>query len=170
VIPRCTGPSPASQYSPRPVTSGQRQRTVALVFSVPFFLRCAGGCASVFAAQGGFGTCYEVKEVSTGDVLAVKIAPKKQLDVSKSKRRHLQDEIQIHSSLSVRPALASLRALWPPLEPNASSRVQHSHVVQCIRVFEDMANLYILLEYCPNRVRTPRPCFFLALTAVRTFF
>ena len=93
MIPRCTGPSPASQYSPR-VTSGQRQRTVALVFSVPFFLRCAGGCASVFAAQGGFGTCYEVKEVSTGDVLAVKIAPKKQLDVSKSKRRHLQDEIK----------------------------------------------------------------------------
>lgn len=53
-------------------------------------------------AQGGFGTCYEVKEVSTGDILAVKIAPKKHLDASQSKRRHLQDEIQIHSSLSVR--------------------------------------------------------------------
>lgn len=53
--------------------------------------------------QGGFGTCYEVKEVSTGDVLAIKIAPKKYLDASKSKRRHLQDEITIHSSLSVRP-------------------------------------------------------------------
>jgi serine/threonine protein kinase len=52
--------------------------------------------------QGGFGTCYEVKEVSTNDVLAIKIAPKKHLDASKSKRRHLQDEIQIHSSLSVR--------------------------------------------------------------------
>ena len=26
--------------------------------------------------------------------------------------------------------------------------------MQCIRVFEDMANLYILLEYCPNRVRS----------------
>ena len=52
--------------------------------------------------QGGFGTCYEVKEVSTDAILAIKIAPKKILDSSKSKRRHLQDEIQIHSSLSVR--------------------------------------------------------------------
>lgn len=30
---------------------------------------------------------------------------------------------------------------------------QHVYVCNCIRVFEDMANLYILLEYCPNRVR-----------------
>ena len=74
-------------------------------------------------AQGGFGTCYEVKEVSTGDVLATKLVKKSVIDSSKSKRRHLQDEISIHTSLS------------------------HPHVVQCMRVFEDMAYLYILMEY-----------------------
>ena len=37
-------------------------------------------------------------------------------------------------------------------------RPQHAHVCNCIRVFEDMANLYILLEYCPNRVRACLNC------------
>jgi hypothetical protein len=76
----------------------ERERTVA---------RCCDPDRSWAAAdvsQGGFGTCYEVTEVSTDNVLAIKIAPKKHLDASKSKRRHLQDEIQIHSSLSVRIA------------------------------------------------------------------
>ena len=65
--------------------------------------------------------------MSTGDVLATKLVKKSVIDSSKSKRRHLQDEISIHTSLS------------------------HPHVVQCMRVFEDMAYLYILMEYCPNR-------------------
>ena len=72
-------------------------------------------CSEPLTAQGGFGTCYEVKEVSTDEILAIKIAPKKHLDASQSKRRHLQDEIQIHSSLSVRIRGPARNGKWHDL-------------------------------------------------------
>jgi serine/threonine protein kinase len=77
--------------------------------------------------RGAFAVCFEVTEVSTKKKLAVKVVSKKTLNESRSKRRHLQDEITIHKSLV------------------------HPHVLHFHRCFEDEAQLYILLELCENR-------------------
>uniref|UniRef100_A0A8B9LD34 Polo-like kinase 2a (Drosophila) n=1 Tax=Astyanax mexicanus TaxID=7994 RepID=A0A8B9LD34_ASTMX len=81
------------------------------------------GC---LCSQGGFAKCYELTDLSSGKVYAVKIIPHTR--VSKPHQREKIDrEIELHRTL------------------------HHKHIVQFYHHFEDKENIYILLEYCSRR-------------------
>ena len=80
--------------------------------------------------QGGFGLVYKVhieKEIP-GDVrtYAIKIFSKKLLKEDQEKASIVLNEIRIHRSL------------------------RHEHICKYEHCFEDIDNVYILMEYCPN--------------------
>ncbi|CCD23928.1 polo kinase CDC5 NDAI_0C02680 [Naumovozyma dairenensis CBS 421] len=77
-----------------------------------------------FLGEGGFARCFQIKDES-GKIFAAKTVAKISIKSEKTKRK-LLSEIQIHKSM------------------------KHSNIVQFIDCFEDDANVYILLEICPN--------------------
>jgi len=79
-----------------------------------------------FLGRGGFAKCYELKNFSTGEVLAGKVIAKSQLKKSDQKEKICQ-EITIHRSL------------------------KHKHVVGFHDYFEDNNHIYIILEICNKR-------------------
>eukprot|EP01035_Chromulina_nebulosa_P020569 gene20569-26675_t len=75
--------------------------------------------------KGGFGRCYVGTVVSSKAIYALKIVPKSNLVKSKAKQK-LQSEIKIHRDL------------------------RNQHIVRFDRHFEDIHNVYIVLELCSN--------------------
>ncbi|KAG9262981.1 serine/threonine-protein kinase PLK2 [Astyanax mexicanus] len=83
-------------------------------------------CRGKVLGKGGFAKCYELTDLSSGKVYAVKIIPHTR--VSKPHQREKIDrEIELHRTL------------------------HHKHIVQFYHHFEDKENIYILLEYCSRR-------------------
>eukprot|EP00826_Nyctotherus_ovalis_P020041 TRINITY_DN1625_c0_g3_i2.p1 TRINITY_DN1625_c0_g3~~TRINITY_DN1625_c0_g3_i2.p1 ORF type:complete len:635 (-),score=138.40 TRINITY_DN1625_c0_g3_i2:74-1978(-) len=76
--------------------------------------------------KGGFAKCYEVRELSTGKVLAAKVIEKSTLSRSRA-RQKLQSEVAIHKSMN------------------------HSRIVHFENYFEDSQRAYILLELCSSQ-------------------
>lgn len=76
--------------------------------------------------KGGFARCYELTDISSGIKFAGKIISKKNLIKPKAQQK-LITEIKIHKKL------------------------EHRHVVQFHRYFEDAQYVYIVLERCTNQ-------------------
>lgn len=80
-----------------------------------------------FFSQGGFAKCYEIIDVETDDVFAGKIVSKK-LMIKHNQKEKTAQEITIHRSLN------------------------HPNIVKFHSYFEDVQNIYIVLELCKKRV------------------
>ena len=78
-----------------------------------------------YLGKGGFARCYEVRDLDSGNVLAIKIIEKEILNKYRAKQK-LQSEIKIHRSLN------------------------HPSVVYFEGNFEDTHRVCILLELCKN--------------------
>ncbi len=76
--------------------------------------------------QGGFAKCYELKEKSSGNLLAGKIVPKSLLQ-KQHQREKMSQEITLHKTLN------------------------HKFVVKLFSYFEDSNFVYIILELCRRR-------------------
>ena len=76
--------------------------------------------------RGGFAKCYEITNFETKKLSAVKIISKKSLSKPGAPRKILS-EISIHKILD------------------------HENVVKFEHFFEDKANIYIIIEKCPNQ-------------------
>lgn len=79
-----------------------------------------------FLGKGGFAKCYELTDADTKEIFAGKIVPKSLL-VKQHQKDKMTQEISIHRSVS------------------------HKHIVKFHSFFEDMDNVYILLELCRRR-------------------
>ncbi|XP_048004772.1 serine/threonine-protein kinase polo isoform X2 [Leguminivora glycinivorella] len=79
-----------------------------------------------FFGKGGFAKCYEIQHTGTKEVFAGKIVPKTMM-VKSSHKEKMAQEISIHRSLC------------------------HKHVVGFHSFFEDVSNIYIVLELCKRR-------------------
>lgn len=79
-----------------------------------------------FLGKGGFAKCYELTDADTKEIFAGKIVPKSLL-VKQHQKDKMTQEISIHRSIS------------------------HKHIVKFHSFFEDMDNVYILLELCRRR-------------------
>ncbi|XP_077580434.1 serine/threonine-protein kinase PLK3 [Stigmatopora nigra] len=76
--------------------------------------------------KGGFARCYEMTDLSSNKMYAVKVIP--QSRVSKPHQREkITNEIELHKTLS------------------------HKHVVKFFHYFEDQDNIYIFLELCSRK-------------------
>ncbi|XP_030608259.1 serine/threonine-protein kinase PLK3 [Archocentrus centrarchus] len=76
--------------------------------------------------KGGFARCYEMTDLSSNKMYAVKVIP--QSRVSKPHQRDkITNEIELHRTLS------------------------HKHVVKFSHYFEDQENIYIFLELCSRK-------------------
>uniref|UniRef100_A0A8C2ZYY9 polo kinase n=1 Tax=Cyclopterus lumpus TaxID=8103 RepID=A0A8C2ZYY9_CYCLU len=82
--------------------------------------------ARFVSPQGGFARCYEMTDLSSNKMYAVKVIP--QSRVSKPHQRDkITNEIELHKTLS------------------------HKHVVKFSHHFEDQDNIYIFLELCSRK-------------------
>ncbi len=79
-----------------------------------------------FLGKGGFARCYEVRELSSGRLLAAKIIEKSTLTKGRAQQK-LMSEIRIHRSMD------------------------HPGIVHFEGYFEDARRVYMLLEMCPNQ-------------------
>lgn len=79
-----------------------------------------------FLGKGGFAKCYELTDADTKEIFAGKIVPKSLL-VKQHQKDKMTQEISIHRSVS------------------------HKHIVKFHSFFEDVDNVYILLELCRRR-------------------
>uniref|UniRef100_A0A1I7Z3I5 Serine/threonine-protein kinase PLK n=1 Tax=Steinernema glaseri TaxID=37863 RepID=A0A1I7Z3I5_9BILA len=79
-----------------------------------------------FLGKGGFARCYELIDQRSRRKVAGKIVAKKALE-KKSQKDKMVQEIRIHQEL------------------------HHEHVVEMFGHFEDITNIYIILEVCDNR-------------------
>ncbi|XP_033244020.1 serine/threonine-protein kinase polo-like [Drosophila miranda] len=79
-----------------------------------------------FFGKGGFAKCYEIIDVKTDDVFAGKIVSKK-LMIKHNQKEKTAQEITIHRSLN------------------------HPNIVKFHSYFEDVQNIYIVLELCKKR-------------------
>ncbi|XP_034482984.1 serine/threonine-protein kinase polo [Drosophila innubila] len=79
-----------------------------------------------FFGKGGFAKCYEIIDVETDDVFAGKIVSKK-LMIKHNQKEKTAQEITIHRSLN------------------------HPNIVKFHSYFEDVQNIYIVLELCKKR-------------------
>ncbi|XP_052848668.1 serine/threonine-protein kinase polo [Drosophila gunungcola] len=79
-----------------------------------------------FFGKGGFAKCYEIIDVESDDVFAGKIVSKK-LMIKHNQKEKTAQEITIHRSLS------------------------HPNIVKFHSYFEDVQNIYIVLELCKKR-------------------
>uniref|UniRef100_A0AAQ4RTB5 polo kinase n=1 Tax=Gasterosteus aculeatus aculeatus TaxID=481459 RepID=A0AAQ4RTB5_GASAC len=85
---------------------------------------CGGGLETT--KDGGFARCYEMTDLSSNKMYAVKVIP--QSRVSKPHQRDkITNEIELHKTLS------------------------HKHVVKFSHHFEDQENIYIFLELCSRK-------------------
>ncbi|XP_017081265.1 serine/threonine-protein kinase polo [Drosophila eugracilis] len=79
-----------------------------------------------FFGKGGFAKCYEIIDVESDDVFAGKIVSKK-LMIKHNQKEKTAQEITIHRSLN------------------------HPNIVKFHSYFEDVQNIYIVLELCKKR-------------------
>ncbi|XP_055376823.1 serine/threonine-protein kinase polo [Condylostylus longicornis] len=79
-----------------------------------------------FFGKGGFAKCYEIVNVATNEVFAGKIVSKK-LMIKHNQRDKMTQEISIHKSLN------------------------NKNIVKFHSFFDDMLNIYIVLELCKKR-------------------
>jgi len=79
-----------------------------------------------FLGKGGFAKCYELRDLSSGEILAGKIVPKSLL-VKPHQREKMSQEIVLHKALS------------------------HAYVVKLFTYFEDSNFVYVILELCRRR-------------------
>jgi len=79
-----------------------------------------------FLGKGGFAKCYELKETSTGEVVAGKIVPKSLLTKS-HQREKMSQEIRLHKL------------------------VKHTYIVKLFSYFEDANFVYVILEICRKK-------------------
>lgn len=78
-----------------------------------------------FLGKGGFAKVYEITDLDTNLLDAVKVVEKASLKKTRAKQK-LMSEIRIHGSLN------------------------HEGVVKFKKYFEDKDFVYIILELCPN--------------------
>ncbi|XP_030049018.1 serine/threonine-protein kinase PLK2 [Microcaecilia unicolor] len=83
-------------------------------------------CRGRVLGKGGFAKCYEMTDLTTNKVYAVKIIPHSRV-AKPHQREKIDKEIELHRILN------------------------HKHIVQFYNYFEDKENIYILLEYCSRR-------------------
>ncbi|CAN2391868.1 positive regulation of chaperone-mediated autophagy, partial [Pristimantis euphronides] len=76
--------------------------------------------------KGGFARCYEMTEVSTNKIYAVKVIPHSRV-AKPHQREKIVNEIDLHRQL------------------------HHKHVVKFSHNFEDSDNIYIFLELCSRK-------------------
>ncbi|XP_032229099.1 serine/threonine-protein kinase PLK1 isoform X2 [Nematostella vectensis] len=76
---------------------------------------------------GGFARVYEVTDMSTNKIYALKVVPKKRLSKSTKEYRKIEMEIELHRTL------------------------RHHYVVGFHGSFQDEMNFYILLELCSRK-------------------
>ena len=76
--------------------------------------------------QGGFAKCYELRSVTSNEILAGKIVPKSLL-VKQHQREKMAHEITLHQTLA------------------------HPYVVKLYNYFEDSNFVFIILELCKRR-------------------
>lgn len=79
-----------------------------------------------FLGKGGFAKCYELKDLTTGEIFAGKIVPKSLL-VKQHQREKMAQEISLHKTLA------------------------NPYVVKLYSFFEDNNFVYIILELCRRR-------------------
>uniref|UniRef100_A0A4W3IAW6 Serine/threonine-protein kinase PLK3 n=2 Tax=Callorhinchus milii TaxID=7868 RepID=A0A4W3IAW6_CALMI len=79
-----------------------------------------------FLKKGGFARCYEMTDVSSNRVYAVKVIPHTRVAKPHQKEK-IEKEIRLHKSLS------------------------NKHIVKFYHNFEDHESIYIFLEHCRNR-------------------
>ena len=79
-----------------------------------------------FLGKGGFAKWYELTDLQTNELFAVKIISKSSL-IKPRARQKLKSEIKIHMSMS------------------------HDRIVKFYKHFEDKENIYIVLELCRNK-------------------
>merc|ERR1719400_2868095 len=79
-----------------------------------------------FLGKGGFAKCYELRSVTSNEILAGKIVPKSLL-VKQHQREKMAQEITLHQTLS------------------------HPYVVKLYNYFEDSNFVFIILELCKRR-------------------
>jgi len=79
-----------------------------------------------FLGKGGFAKCYELKEITTGEIVAGKIVPKSMLVKSHQKEK-MSQEIRLHKV------------------------VKHTYIVKLFSYFEDSNFVYVILELCRKK-------------------
>jgi len=79
-----------------------------------------------FLGKGGFAKCYELRSVTSNEILAGKIVPKSLL-VKQHQREKMAQEITLHQTLA------------------------HPYVVKLYNYFEDSNFVFIILELCKRR-------------------
>lgn len=79
-----------------------------------------------FLGKGGFARCYELKDMTTGELMAGKIVPKSMLTKTHQKEK-MSQEIRLHKSVS------------------------HLYIVKLFSYFEDSNFVYVILELCRRK-------------------
>ena len=79
-----------------------------------------------FLGKGGFAKCYEATDLDTGQVYALKVVSRQTVAKSRALAK-LKTEIIIHRTLD------------------------HPRIVKFISTFDDVDNIYMVLELCPNQ-------------------
>lgn len=79
-----------------------------------------------FLGKGGFAKCYELTDMSTGELWAGKIVPKSMLTKTHQKEK-MSQEIRLHKSVS------------------------HIYIVKLFSYFEDSNFVYVILELCRRK-------------------
>ncbi|CAI2382601.1 unnamed protein product [Moneuplotes crassus] len=99
---------------------------------------CSKGLSSFkmgrLLGKGGYAKCYEVIDLTTKKLYAIKIVNKSKLVEEESKRK-LETEIKLHKYVS-----SSIE--------DSDDKV--SNITKLYQYFEDAKNVYILLELCEN--------------------
>ncbi|KAH3681523.1 hypothetical protein WICPIJ_007504 [Wickerhamomyces pijperi] len=106
----------------------KKEKLSSLCKTPPSLIRTRAGKdyrRGLFLGEGGFARCFQIRDDS-GAVFAAKTVAKASIKSDKTKTK-LLSEIKIHKSMN------------------------HTNIVKFIDCFEDDANVYILLEICPNQ-------------------
>ncbi|MEE6495267.1 hypothetical protein FKM82_001996 [Ascaphus truei] len=122
--------SPVAAHPPKPAQDrsepprAQQQQQPCRIISDP----CTGRSYSKgrLLGKGGFARCYEMTEVSTNKLYAVKVIPHSRV-AKPHQREKIVNEIDLHKEL------------------------HHKHVVKFSHHFEDSENIYIFLELCSRK-------------------
>ncbi|XP_053325227.1 serine/threonine-protein kinase PLK3 [Spea bombifrons] len=116
--------SPAAPRTPKPDMTRAPQQPTCKIITDP----CTGRTYSKgrLLGKGGFARCYEMTEISTNKIYAVKVIPHSRV-AKPHQREKIVNEIELHRDLS------------------------HKHVVKFSHYFEDAENIYIFLEICSRK-------------------
>ncbi|XP_043554964.1 serine/threonine-protein kinase PLK2-like [Chiloscyllium plagiosum] len=83
-------------------------------------------CRGRLLGKGGFARCYEMTDLSSKRIYAVKVIPHSRVSKPHQKEK-IEKEIELHKSLS------------------------NKHIVKFYHNFEDDENIYIFLEHCSHK-------------------